>query len=149
MISRMDEQGKCNQDDLLGFDLLAQKLGSTADHEPGHEHGKYAVDRGVQEAHAFAAEYALQYHPGEHCDAGQRRIAVMRLIHGTRRERGSDVGEEAAAGYAEADFLAFHVAAELADGRVVCQHRHPLLLRHDAEKQKTAAAGPPSRRRAP
>src|SRR5664280_1831750 len=113
----MDEQSERDEDDLLLLDLLAQELWRAPDHQPRHEYGDDAVYQRVEEADALAAEHALQHHPAKHRDARERCVAVMRRVDCARGERGRDLSERSAAGNAEANVLALHVAAGLAGGR--------------------------------
>ena len=65
-----------DQDDFRLLDLLAEELGRAPDHEAGDEDRDDAVDQRIEEAHALAAEHALQHHADEGPHAAERREAV-------------------------------------------------------------------------
>ena len=116
---RVEQKGERDQDDLGLFDLLAEELGSPADHEPGDEDRDDAVDERREEPDALSTEHALQHHAGEEGHGAEWREAVMHRVHASGREGRRNGSEQSALGDAEADFLAFHVAAWLARS---CRH---------------------------
>ena len=114
---RMDQQDKRNQDDLGLFDLLAEELGCSADHQTSDENRDDSIGKRRQKANALAAKDALQHHPDEQRQGAERREAIMHRVHASRGECGRDGCKQSALSDAEADFLAFHVAARLIERR--------------------------------
>ena len=117
---REDEHVEHRHLDVVGFDLLAEVLGRAADHEAGDEDGEDDEDEHAVEAGADAAEDDLA-----ELDVDQRDQAAEGregVVHGVDRAAagvGGDGGEERGVGDAEADLLAFHVAAGLVRRRVL------------------------------
>ena len=109
---RQDEDGEHGHLDFLRLDLLADIFGRAADHQAGHEdrdddEEEHAVETGADAADDHLAEL----------DVDQRDHAAERgegIMHGVDRAAGGgrrDDGEERGGDDAEADLLAFHVAA--------------------------------------
>ncbi|MNX79602.1 hypothetical protein D3C86_1112380 [compost metagenome] len=144
---RVDEQRDRSEDDLLLLDLLAQELGGAADHQPREEDGEDPVEHEVHEADALAAEDVVEHHLGERDEAAHGGQAVVHGVDRTGREGGGDRDEQGTHGLAEADLLAFHVAARLqqAGGLVQAQAREHgvarrLGPRHDGQEDEEHGA---------
>ena len=115
---RQDQDGKHRHLHFLGFDLLAQIFRRAAHHQAGHEHGDDGEQQHAVEAGTDAAEDDLAQMDVDHGDhAGQRHQAVMHGIDRAAGGIGGDGGEQRRIGDAEADFLAFHIAAGLKRAR--------------------------------
>ena len=138
MMQRKDEHVEHGHLDVVGFDLLAEILGRAADHQSGDEDGQHDEDEHAVESGADAAEDDLaQLDVEQRNHAAERREGVVPGVDGAAAGVGGDGGEERGIGDAEADFLAFHVAARL--------QRADLLV--DAVQERIAAATRPSKRR--
>ena len=99
---------------LVGLDLLAEVLGRAADHQPGDEHGDDGEHQHAVQAAADAAEddLAQLHQPHRHQPAERRERVVHRVDRAVRRGGGRGRPQRGVRD-AEADLLAFHVAAGL------------------------------------
>ena len=96
----------------LRLDLLAEIFRRAADHQPGDEDRDDDEQQHAVEAGADAAEDDLaELHVEQRHHAAERREAVMHGVDRAARGSRGDGGEQRRVGDAEADFLAFHVAA--------------------------------------
>ena len=109
---REDQHGQHRHLHLERLDLLAEVLRRPADHQAGDEHRQDDVDEHAVHAGADAAEdHLAQLHVGERHQAAERRERVVPAVDRAAARVGRDRGEERRVGDAEADLLAFHVAA--------------------------------------
>ncbi len=98
----------------FGFELLAEIFRRAPDHQSGHEHGDDDEEQHAVKAGTDAAENDLAQLDVEHGNhPAQRHEAVVPGVDGAAGGVGRDCGEERGVGDAEADFLAFHIAAGL------------------------------------
>ena len=109
---RQDQDGEHRHLDLLGLDLLADIFRRAADHQAGDEdreddEQQHAVDAGADAADDDLAE--LDVDQRDH--AAERGEGVVHGVDGAAGGRGRDDGEQRGGDDAEADLLAFHVAA--------------------------------------
>ena len=119
---REDEHVEHGHLHVVGFDLLAQVFGRAADHEAGDEDRQDHEDQHAVEAGADAAEDDFAEHDvDERNHAAERREAVVHAVDRAATGVGGDGGEERGLGDAEADFLAFHVAAGRGGGARLCR----------------------------
>ena len=119
---RQAQDGEYGHLDLLGLDLLAEIFGCAANHQAGDEDGDDDEHQDAVETCADAADDDFaELHVDERDHAAKCR---ERAVHGIDCAAGGsrgDDGEERRQDDAEADFLAFHVAAvdaECMDKRV-------------------------------
>ena len=109
---RQAEDGKHGHLDLLRLDLLAEIFRRAADHQAGHEDGDEDEQQDAVEAGADTADDDFaELHVDQRDHAAERGEAAMHGVDGAAGGGRRDDREERGEGDAEADFLAFHVAA--------------------------------------
>ena len=113
---RQHQDGEHGHLDFLGLDFLADIFRRPADHEPGDEdrdddEQQHAVHAGADAADNDLAE--LDVDQRDH--ATERGERVVHGVDGAARSRRSDHREQRRGDDAEADFLAFHIAAGKAE----------------------------------
>ena len=135
---RHGQDGEHGHLDFLGLDLLADIFRRAADHQSGDEdrhddEQQHAVEAGADAANDDLAE--LDVDQRDH--AAERGERVMHGIDGAAGGRGGDHREQRRGDDAEADFLAFHVAAGEAErvehGRAI--GFRPVADRHAGDEQ--------------
>ena len=115
---RQGEEREDGHLDLLRLELLAEIFGRAPDHEARHEHRDDGEGEDAVEARADAAEdHLAELDVDQRHHAAQRHEAVVHRVDRAARRIGGDGGAEREFGDAEADLLAFHVAAGLRRAR--------------------------------
>ena len=122
---REDEEVEHRHLDVVGFDFFAEVLGGSADHEAGDEDGDDDEDEHAVEAGAYATEDDLAEHDvGKGNKPAKRGKRIVHGVDGAAARVRGDGGEEGGVGDAEANFLAFHVAAGLGERGVLVDVVH-------------------------
>ena len=137
-----DERGHLH---LVGLDLLAEVLRRAADHQAGDEHGDDREDEHAVEPRADAAEdHLAELHQQHRHQAAERRERVVHRVDRAVRGGGRRRRPERRVGDAEADLLAFHVAARLRARSPSGRRRAPrgagcrACSAHDAQRRAAA-----------
>ena len=112
MKQREDEHRQHRHLHLERLDLLAEVLRGPADHQAGDEHRQDDVDQHAVHPGPDAAEdHLAQLDVRQRHEPAERRERVVPAVDGAAARVGRHGREERRVGDAEADFLAFHVAA--------------------------------------
>src|SRR6267378_4933978 len=109
---RQNQNGEHRHLDIARLDLLADIFRCAADHQAGDEDREHDEQQHAVETGADAADDDLaELHVDQRDHAAERGKTVMHGVDGAAGGRGGDDREQRRGHDAEADFLAFHIAA--------------------------------------
>jgi len=110
--ARQNKHGQHGHLDVISFDLLAEVLRSSPNHQTGNENRQHDENKNAVKSRTDSPENNFTEHDiDQRNHSTQRRERVMHAIHGATTGVGRDRSKQCGVRDAKPHFLAFHVSA--------------------------------------